>query len=164
MITVKPCELMYIYIYINSSQTTLTLLHSTILYSCSGACNGACRIFLTRASCFRWVGWGEQFLNLWNLVSILSKLEGTSHQSTLCLTYDTKGVMLIKYSIWITNSWQIQQSSRLKLFIYDDVIKWKHFPRYWPFVRGIHRSFPTQRPVTRRLVIWDAIASIMTSL
>ena len=27
---------------------------------------------------------------------------------------------------------------------HDDVIKWKHFPRYWPFVRGIHRS-----PVTR---------------
>ena len=23
---------------------------------------------------------------------------------------------------------------------YDDVIKWKHFPRNWPFVRGIHRS------------------------
>ena len=23
---------------------------------------------------------------------------------------------------------------------YDDVIKWKHFPRYWPFVWGIHRS------------------------
>ena len=22
----------------------------------------------------------------------------------------------------------------------DDVIKWKHFPRYWSFVRGIHRS------------------------
>ena len=34
---------------------------------------------------------------------------------------------------------------------HDDVIKWKHFPRYWPFVRGIHRSpvnSPTQRPVT----------------
>ena len=26
------------------------------------------------------------------------------------------------------------------LFIHDDVIKWKHLPRYWPFVRGIHRS------------------------
>ena len=24
--------------------------------------------------------------------------------------------------------------------IHDDVIKWKQFPRYWPFVRGIHRS------------------------
>ena len=23
---------------------------------------------------------------------------------------------------------------------HDDVIKWKHFPRYWPFVLGIHRS------------------------
>ena len=23
---------------------------------------------------------------------------------------------------------------------YDDVITWKHFPRYWPIVRGIHRS------------------------
>ena len=24
--------------------------------------------------------------------------------------------------------------------LHDDVIKWKHFPRYWPFVQGIHRS------------------------
>ena len=23
---------------------------------------------------------------------------------------------------------------------HDDGIKWKHFPRYWPFVWGIHRS------------------------
>ena len=23
---------------------------------------------------------------------------------------------------------------------HDNVIKWKHFPRFWPFVRGIHRS------------------------
>ena len=27
----------------------------------------------------------------------------------------------------------------------DDVIKWKHFPRYWPFVRGIHR-YPVNSP------------------
>ena len=31
-----------------------------------------------------------------------------------------------------------------KYIFHDDVIKWKHFPRYWPFVRGIHRW-----PVTR---------------
>ena len=30
-------------------------------------------------------------------------------------------------------------------FARDDVIKWKHFPRYWPFVRGIHRS-PVNSP------------------
>ena len=23
---------------------------------------------------------------------------------------------------------------------HDDIIKWKHFPRHWPFVREIHRS------------------------
>ena len=28
---------------------------------------------------------------------------------------------------------------------YDDVIKWKHFPRYWCFVWGIHRS-PVNSP------------------
>ena len=26
------------------------------------------------------------------------------------------------------------------LYVHDDVIKWKHFPRNWSFVRGIHRS------------------------
>ena len=30
-------------------------------------------------------------------------------------------------------------------WFHDDVIKWKHFPRYWPFVRGIHRS-PVNSP------------------
>ena len=29
--------------------------------------------------------------------------------------------------------------------VHDDVIKWKHFPRNWPFVRGIHRS-PVNSP------------------
>ena len=28
---------------------------------------------------------------------------------------------------------------------HDDVIKWKHFPRNWPFVRGIHQS-PVNSP------------------
>ena len=29
--------------------------------------------------------------------------------------------------------------------IHDDVINWKHFPRYWPFMRGMHRS-PVDSP------------------
>ena len=31
------------------------------------------------------------------------------------------------------------------LHLHGDVIKWKHFPCYWPFVRGIHRS-PVNSP------------------
>ena len=35
-----------------------------------------------------------------------------------------------------------------KLINHDDVIKWKHFLRYWHFVRGIHRS-PVNSPHTK---------------
>ena len=31
------------------------------------------------------------------------------------------------------------------LSVHDDVIKWKHFLRYWPFVGGIHR-WPVNSP------------------
>ena len=69
--------------------------------------------------------------------------------------------------------------------IHYDVIKWKHFPRYCPFVREStgHWGFPSQGPLTRSFhfflwsateqtveqtietpVIWDAIALIMTSV
>ena len=69
------------------------------------------------------------------------------------------------------NEWLI-----CSFLIHDDVIKWKHFPRYWPFVRGIHRSWWRGALVFSlmcarikleltivRLVISDAIALIMTS-
>ena len=34
---------------------------------------------------------------------------------------------------------------RVIVMSHDDVIKWKHFPRNWPFVRAIHRS-PVNSP------------------
>ena len=39
---------------------------------------------------------------------------------------------------------------------HDDVIKWKHFPRNWPFVRWITGpgEFPPQRPVTQSLDVF----------
>ena len=39
-------------------------------------------------------------------------------------------------------------------FVHDDVIKWKHFPRYWPFVSPATGEFPAQRPVTRSFDIF----------
>ena len=38
------------------------------------------------------------------------------------------------------NSLSGEKHKVTKAVNHDDVIKWKHFPRYWPFVRGIHRS------------------------
>ena len=64
------------------------------------------------------------------------------------------------YNFSITNSWWRHQMETFSALLaicagnspgtfplptHDDVIKWKHFPRYWPFVRGIHRS-PVNSP------------------
>ena len=68
---------------------------------------------------------------------------------------------------------------------HDDVRRWRHFPRYWPFVRGVHWSPVNSRHEGRwcgalmfslvcawvggwvdneRLVAWGAITPIMASL
>ena len=44
---------------------------------------------------------------------------------------------------WFLCYWRVRPFATIAL--HDDVIKWKHFPRYWPFVRGIHRS-PVNSP------------------
>ena len=40
--------------------------------------------------------------------------------------------------------------------LHDDVIKWKYFPCYWPFVRGIYRSSVNslQKPVTQSFSVF----------
>ena len=44
------------------------------------------------------------------------------------------------YSKWLMGSQELSRHFiRWNLLTHDDVIKWKHFPCYWPFVRGIHR-------------------------
>ena len=42
------------------------------------------------------------------------------------------------------NSWQLLWQCQFSLW-HHDIIKWKHFPRYWPFGRGIHQS-PVNSP------------------
>ena len=49
------------------------------------------------------------------------------HNKTVCLFL---GIYCIR------SKWQPALTSSN----HDDVIKWKHFARHWPFVRGIHRS------------------------
>ena len=59
------------------------------------------------------------------------------------------------YGLWLVEKVHAQHSFKWKLhglpYIrkiwgnHDDVIKWRHFPRYWPFVRGIRRP-PVNSP------------------
>ena len=63
-----------------------------------------------------------------------------------CVAYDLSYYTLLN-PIWIDNMGYIigRRGYSQNACVHDDVIKWKHFPRYWPFVRRIHRS-PVNSP------------------
>ena len=50
-----------------------------------------------------------------------------------------------EYKQPLMNTWNGWHNVGYMPTTHDDVIKWKHFPRYWLFVRGIHRS-PVNSP------------------
>ena len=64
----------------------------------------------------------------------------------LCENLFTINQTLMEIAIQFVGKWYytympnlISSASSFALH-HDDVIKWKQFPLYWPFVRGIHRS------------------------
>ena len=61
----------------------------------------------------------------------------------MCNTdYDAVGQMFMKGLLnrEETEAYKFSLSQPGQWNHHDDVIKWKHFPRHWPFVRGIHRG------------------------
>ena len=54
--------------------------------------------------------------------------------SILRVNFDGGGVWSAGLVVMAVDKYTMRHS------FHDDVMKWKHFPRYWPFVRGIHRS------------------------
>ena len=61
-------------------------------------------------------------------------------------TSKTTSTFYVIVSLWgripITGQ---ERGCRHGVLCHDDAIKWKHFPPYWPFVRGIHR-WPMNSP------------------
>ena len=55
----------------------------------------------------------------------------------------------------MVNIWWYHQVCCI-IMIHDDVIKWKHFPRYWPFVRQFtgHRWIPSTKASDVELCIF----------
>ena len=61
----------------------------------------------------------------------------------LSVTYDIKQTLLVYFFHLAASFRALGRGFVSNLYmsrVYDDVSKRKHFPRYWPFVRGIHRS------------------------
>ena len=85
--------------------------------------------------------WQNQFLLIFLWVFI-TKYDGKSAMLRLhCLSRSPF------YNACSGKLWKAQTRISTPGILHDDVIKWKHFPRYWLFVRGIHRS-PVNSPHT----------------
>ena len=64
--------------------------------------------------------WALAFEQMWRTYSLRFIFSINTH---------IKNILGITNTPWYTRS-----------LYHDNVIKWKHFPHYWPFVRGIHHS------------------------
>ena len=124
-------------------------------------------LWLLKCSIKQWFEWVASLLTVWH--------------ATLPREMPHEGLPAITWKV----PRDLTRSHPPEKLAHDDVIKWKHFPRYW-LCEGnssVTGEFPAQRPVTRsydvffdlylntqlsktivRLVIWDTIAPFMTSL
>ena len=60
---------------------------------------------------------------------------------TITFSSNVLNILPIMFIVTFGNSLEYKRPCLCQVrFWHDDVIKWKHFPRQWPFVRGIHRS------------------------
>ena len=72
-----------------------------------------------------------------------------SHKYAYALVYSLcRGCVMnsCKFMIYVHSYSSGQRRWYWTGHMHDDVIKWKHFPRYWPLVWGIHRS-PVNSPL-----------------
>ena len=88
----------------------------------------------------QWFEVGELF---WQFVSVVQTHEMAEGWSLWILTLKPFALLFWTY-ICISTRYVVKSSIFLN-HKHDDVIKWKYFPRYLPFVREIHRS-PVNSP------------------
>ena len=72
------------------------------------------------------------------ITGTMHKWPGWLYVALFYLIKQGKGLIL-PYQCQMINLQYIADTGPF-LALHDNVIKWKHFPRYWPLVRGIHRS------------------------
>ena len=97
------------------------------------------------------LSWSDASLFCQTRNTSLAKVDTQEVQDLLTTNEPGKAERIDGYWMGLTRStWRWYTGTKVHwpidvLWVHDDVIKWKHFPRYWPFVRGIHRS-PVNSP------------------
>ena len=145
-----------------SAKTPITQVYKCIKHSCTGVdlrrvwCHGFFVVCDFTQMNLDWIWWINRSLNLF--------------------------VWLWRHWPFVTlrNSCLMPSVGSVDLIHHDDVIKRRHFLRYWPFVRGIYRwpvnsshkgqwrgalicAWINGSVNNREAGIWDAIVPIMTS-
>ena len=97
--------------------------------------NQVTHISITRCSSRLTYNWLWQWYHV-GLIAYLDRKQGisTPSQATNLLI-----ILLLGHALPPIDSSHINLFRCIFLWFHDDVIKWKHFQRYWPFVQGIHR-------------------------
>ena len=73
--------------------------------------------------------------------SVYTEASPNDFRTRVCPINDARDLIINQMKL--EHTWLIMTDGIFQM--HDDVIKWKHFPRDWPFVRGIHRS-PVNSP------------------
>ena len=87
----------------------------------------------------------EVFIDGITLFKLFDKIQ---HYHRICIPSGAEAQNMWRhcsFNVHLSFSLANHTNRQEDLTVHDDVIKWKHFPRYWPFVRGIHWS-PVNSP------------------
>ena len=100
---------------------------------------------------------GESLNNLLNKQPYCQWFETLWRTCCVILMWNLIKTILYEYLITLSGTKNEMKYSHgidvmciIKKLSHDDIIEWKHFPRYWPFVGGtspVPAEFPAQRPV-----------------
>ena len=148
--------------------------HNSVSEHYSRQCLAVARPTATCADCLTLIKWNFQY-HLTDCILSISPDNATPSNKPL------SGSILaqIYVSIWfhwatvnLTHRYfaHILKSSTWYIYLrtccclssfHDDVIRWKHFPRYWPFVREIHRSLvdSTHKGPSRGALMFSLISA-----
>ena len=85
-----------------------------------------------------WFGTGDNLDCGWSASWYIAATMVPSHEK--CHLYIIQRMHVNYVSIVTHGSEHMTASPHWFIAGHGDVIQWKHFPRYWQFVRGIHRS------------------------
>ena len=128
LLSIEPSGTNFSEIYSLQTYSWKTILFNISSAKCRPFCSGLCMIILDQS-----LYHGFSYFHVTNFASswvLIFHFIFTQINNCLLISLQIQSETLMKENIKLSH---------------DFVIKWKNFPRYWPFVRGIHRS-PVNSP------------------